>query len=199
VNAFSQKQRPKELFKKFVDDRSIELSTQGASPMTDTAVVQAESTQPTWRVSAPHVRQALKFIKRRGSVTADELVEWDRTHGQRLFDWNDPHAAEEWRKQQARCFLNSFRKVFDGMRVRAIIHIREDETEGIERSAYFGVEAIAQHPGMRAQIISDITARMQSLASELQMWQLTKSEQEELFRRLADAMAGKPTSRRPAA
>jgi hypothetical protein len=144
----------------------------------------------TWRVSAPHVRKALAFIKRKGAVNAEDLVAWDRDHGRRLFDWDDPKAAEEWRLHQARLFLNRFRQVFEGMRVRAIIHVHKDEGAGIPESAYFGVEAITQHPGMRAQVIDDITRRMKMLASELKMWKLTPEEQAELFQRLSEAMNG---------
>lgn len=163
-----------------------------------TAVVQERET-PTWRKSAPHVRKALAFIKRQGSVTPDELVEWDRTHGQRLFDWNDESAAAEWRKQQARTFMNSFRRTFDKMRVRGIIHVHEDAEAEIERSAYVTVETIAEHPGMRAQIIDDITRRMRMLASELRMWKLTPEEQADLFARLAEAIGTKEPRRNEAA
>jgi hypothetical protein len=156
--------------------------------MTDTAVATPDLAASTWRASAPHVRKALSWIKKRGSVNADDLVAWDRDHGRRLFDWDDPHAAEDWRRHQALLFLNRFRQMFEGMRVRAFIHIHADESAGIEESAYFGVEAITQHPGMRAQVIDDITRRMRMLASELKLWKLTPAEQAALFSRLADAM-----------
>lgn len=156
--------------------------------MTTAAVAQPDLTT-TWRVSAPHVRRALAFIKKRGSVNADDLVAWDRDHGRRLFDWDDPKAAEEWRLHQARVFLCRFRAKFEGMRVRAMIHIHEDPAAGIEESAYFGIEAITQHPGMRAQVIEDLTRRMKMLASELRLWKLTPDEQAALFHRLSEAMA----------
>ena len=159
--------------------------------MNDTAAAPSPEALPasTWRTSAPHVRRALAFIKHRGSVNAGDLVEWDRTHGRRLFDWSDPEAAAEWRLHQARVFMNRFRQVFEGMRVRAIIHIREDAAAGIDESAYVTVETITQHPSMRAQVIDDITRRMRMLASELRLWKLTPTEQAALFRRLAEAMA----------
>lgn len=147
--------------------------------------------QTTWKVSAPHVRKALAFIKKRGAVNADDLVAWDRDHGRRLFNWDDPAAAEEWRRQQARNFLNHFRTMFEGMRIRAHIHIHEDAEADIQQSAYFGVEAITQHAGMRAQVIDDIQRRMKMLASELKLWKLTPQEQAELFQRLSEAMTGR--------
>ena len=149
----------------------------------------------TWSASAPHVRKAIAFVRareKRGHVTnADDLVRWDLEHGRRLFDWNDPHAADEYRKEQARRFLNSFRAMFDGMRVRALIHVSEDADADITQSGYVTVEAISQHAGMRAQVIDDITRRMKMLANELKMWRITPKEQAALFERLAEAMNGK--------
>lgn len=149
----------------------------------------------TWRMSAPAVRKVLAFVRKKGSVTAEDLVAWDRDHGRHLFEWDDPAAAEEFRRCQARNFLNRFRAVFEGMRIRAFIHVHEDAEAGIEYSAYETIETITQHPGMRAQVIDDITRRMQNLARELQLWKLTDSEQAALFQRLAEAM----TARREAA
>ncbi len=74
------------------------------------------------------------------------------------------------------------------MRVRAFIHVTEDATAGIADSAYFTIETIAAHPGMRAQVIADITRRLHSLARELKLWKLTDEEQAVLFQRLADAI-----------
>ncbi len=159
--------------------------------MTPAAVAQpTDLSSSTWGASAPHVRKALAFInKKKGGVNAAELVAWDRDHGRRLFNWDNQDAADEWRLHQARVFMNSFRAMVDGMRVRGIIHIRKDDEAGIEESAYVGVEAITQHPGMRAQVIDDITRRMRMLASELRMWKLSQSERDDLFKRLAEEMA----------
>lgn len=143
----------------------------------------------SWRASSPDVRKMLAFIKRRkGRVNADDLVAWDRDHGRKLFQWDDPTAAKEWRLHQARLFLNRFRSMFEGMRVRAYIHIHEDAEAGIETSEYVNIETITQHPGMRAQVIEDITRRMKMLARELKLWKLNPEEQAALFRRLAEAM-----------
>ena len=155
-----------------------------------TTTVDTTSEPITWSASAPHVRKAIAFVKARGSVTAEELVEWDGAHARRLFDWNDPTAAEHWRTHQARMFLNSFRAMFDKMRVRAFIHVHEDAEAQIEHSGYVTVEAIAGHAGMRAQVIGDIVRRMKMLASELKMWKLTTAEQAVLFDRLSDAING---------
>lgn len=144
-----------------------------------------------WGVNIPAVRQALKFIKRKGQITADELVEWDRSHGAKLFTWDDPEAAWEWRRHEARLFLNRFRARFEGMRVRAFIRVREDAEQGIDRDAYYTIESIAESPGMREQVIADVSKRMENLGGELAMWKLDDAEQRALFARLRAAMSGK--------
>lgn len=142
-----------------------------------------------WRSRSPHVRKALTHIKKRGGIiTAEELVEWDRTHGRRLFKWDDASAAEQYRLYEARLFLNSFRTMFEKMRVRGFIHIREDSQADIEKDAYVSVETITQHQGMRQQVISDIVRRIEMLASELRMWKLTPQERQQFFERLAKAL-----------
>ncbi len=165
--------------------------------MTQTASVPPQALDAiTWRVSDPYVMKAIAFLKKRSSsaTNAEDLVAWDRDHGRKLFDWNDPHAAEEWRKHRARTFMNHFRAQFENMRVRAIIHIHEDAEADIEKSGYFGIEAIAEHPGMRQQVITDVTRRMRMLAGELKLWKLTPEEQSALFHRLSEVMADVKTS-----
>lgn len=132
-----------------------------------------------WRFRTPQVRKALLYIKRRGGhVTADELVAWDEKQpaAQRLFTWDDDKAAAEYRLTQARWFLNRFRARFDGLRVRAFMHIHKDDDADITDDAYFTVQTISEHPGMRAQVIRDITRRMASLAAELKLWNLSEQE-----------------------
>jgi hypothetical protein len=74
------------------------------------------------------------------------------------------------------------------MRVRGYIHVHKDADTDINASGYVPVETITQHPGMRAQVIDDITRRMRMLAGELKMWKLTSKERDDLFTRLAEAM-----------
>ena len=81
------------------------------------------------------------------------------------------------------------------MRVRAFVHVHEDSEAGIDRSAYFTVEDIASHEGMRAQVVKDITSRMKVLASELAMWRLSEPEQMDLFAKLREAMDGQHQSK----
>jgi hypothetical protein len=141
-----------------------------------------------WSKNLPHVRKALQFIARKGAVTSEQLVEWDHGHGRRLFLWDDAKAGSEFRLHQAILFLNRFRAKFEGMRVRAFIHLRENVEAGIDQNAYYTVETISQNPGMREQVIQDITKRMASLASELKMWNLNEAERAALFERLEQAM-----------
>lgn len=144
-----------------------------------------------WRSRSPRVRKALAYIKRRGSITAEDLVEWDRTHGKQLFNWDDASAAEDWRRHQARIFLNSFRTYFEKMRVRGFIHVRKDEEADINEAAYVSVETITQHRGMRVQVIADIIRRIEMLTSELRMWKLTQTERTQFFERLAAVLEEK--------
>lgn len=153
----------------------------------------------TWKRNLPHVRKALAFIRQRGAVTAAELVEWDFRHGRRLFTWDQDKAADEYRMMEARFFLNSFRARFDGMRVRAFIHVREDESRQIDRDAYCTIESISQHQGMREQVIENVTKRMESLAAELRMWRLTRAEVRVVFRKLWVAINGKVNEKNEAA
>jgi hypothetical protein len=161
--------------------------------MTDPAVDAAENpTARTWSATDAYVRQALTAIKRGAVTTADELVTWDYEHDQRLFDWNDLTAAARGRRAPGVLLLKILRGVFDKMRIRALIHVREDADAvlAIEASGYFPVEMIADHPGMRAQVISDLVRRMKVLASELRLWKLTREEQAVMFRQLAEVIDG---------
>lgn len=150
---------------------------------------QPEGGAPTWSASSPHVRRALVWLRKRKSVTAEELLDYDRSHGGHLFinRWGQQEAAVAWYLHQARIFLNSFRGIFEGKRVRAYIHINKDEEAEIE-AGYVHVEDIAVNKTMRAQVVADITRRMRMLASELAMWKLSKTEQHALFEQLETAM-----------
>jgi hypothetical protein len=145
----------------------------------------------TWSPQSKHVQRALKFIRNRGGeIPTEDLVAWDFTHGRHLFTWDDPKAAAEWRMQEARYFLSSFRATFNGYRVRAFISVGKNPEAGIERRGYRAVEEIADNPHMRQMVIDSLTARMANLASELKMWELSRKEQEKLFVRLREAMGG---------
>lgn len=167
--------------------------------MTPQTVV-AQTQERTWSTNTAHVRKAIAFLrKRKGGVTADELVAWDLANGRRLFTWDDDEAAVQWRLHEARLFMNRFRGVFEKMRVRAFIHVHEDNEAGIGRSAYFTVESIAADPAMRDQVVKDISRRMKVLASELAMWKLSAAEQAAIFAELSEAMNGSPSRRKPTA
>lgn len=142
----------------------------------------AETTDPIvtrWGTASPHVQRALAFINKRGAITAEELVEWDRTHGRRLFTWDDEQAASFARLHEARLFLNRWRGQFENMLLKKFTHVRKDEEADIETSAYFTSETISNHPGMRAQVIADIVKRGKRLASQLKFWKLSDAERDE--------------------
>lgn len=150
--------------------------------------LEPQTEESRWGLDSSAVRKALTYIKKQGSVTSDELVEWDRTHGRRLFKWDDAEAGPLWRLHEARVFLNSFRGYFEKKRIRAFIHIDEDPEQGIDRGAYFTPEDISNHPGMRAQVIRDISKRISRLASELKLWKLSDGERDALLARWREQM-----------
>ena len=157
------------------------MATATAQAQVDMEVV------PSWSPTVPAVREAMKFIKRRGGqIDPEELVAWDASHGRRLFNWSDAHAAVAWRVHQARMFLNSFRSIIDGLRVRAYVNV--PATEDTERS-YYAVERISETPILRTRVIEDIVRRMASLASELKLWKLSAEEREAVFVILRKEMA----------
>ena len=147
-----------------------------------------ESSQPTWSRDAAHVKKALAWLKRRRTVTADALVEWDRQHGQRLFQWNDQEAAEEHRRQQARIFLNVFRQLKDGLRMRAFINFHEDEEAGIEQREYYRVDVIIKNERLRQIVIDDLMRRIEKAAAELKFWKLSEQEREGLVNQFLAAL-----------
>lgn len=142
-----------------------------------------EAKKSRWAGDSKSVRRALKWIKS-NKPTSEELVKWDGAHGQNLFTWHEGEAAHIGRCHEATKFMNRFRAKFEGMRVRGFIHIDEDADKDINKTGYYPVEEIAEHEGMRAQVVADITKRMANLASELKMWKLSNKEQEELFAKL---------------
>jgi hypothetical protein len=148
-----------------------------------------------WSIEAEHVQKVLAFIRKRGArgVTAEELVEWDARHGKRLFQWDDRAAAAAWRVHQARLFLNSFRGVFDRMRVRKFIHVPGGEATGhAEGGAYLDSAVISADEKLRAWAIGDLTGRLARLASELKFWRLTEAERAAVFARMEMELTGEP-------
>ena len=142
--------------------------------------------EPKWSHSSTIVRRLIKWIKARGGkVSAEDIVAWDDQNGRRLFDWDEKRAAQQYRLAQARVFLNSFRSVIDGMRVRAFINV--PETEETER-AYYTVEYISQTPALRMRVIADISRRMKTMAGELKWWKLSLEEREAIIRPIMQAM-----------
>ena len=145
----------------------------------------------TWSPNSVHVQRLLKFIRKKGAVTPQMLVEFDGKNGRKLFTWDDEAAGEQWRAHEARMFLNTFRMLKDGIRIRAVINLPATEETGLEERAYYSVEEIADEPSLRAWVIADIVRRAKSLAAELRLWKLDREEQEEFFKAMRDAMERK--------
>lgn len=131
-------------------------------------------------VRDPHVLRALRFIKSKGSVTPEQLVEWDSRNGRHLFTWDDAEAGEQWRVHEARLFFNRFRAKFDGMRIRAFINLPDPDSTEKSRS-YYPIQAITENLDMRQAVIHDLTRRITSLTSELRLWNLSASERQSII------------------
>jgi hypothetical protein len=173
--------------------------------MTD-RTIESDNELQTWRLDADHVQAVLKYIrKRRGpGVTAEELVQWDLQHGRRLFNWNDAEAAHEWRLQQARCFINSFRGVWERTKIRLYRHVPANEETGRTHAAYLDVQTIAEDPKLREWAIADLTKRIAVLGGELAFWKLHRREQAAVVKELITSAGWvepeplpAPTRRRP--
>jgi len=134
--------------------------------------------QQNWSLNSDAVQAALRFIRKQGKkgVTAEDLVAWDAKHGKRLFRWNDERAAQDWRIHQARLFLNSFRGIFERMRVRKFMQIPANEDTGLTTAVYLDTQTISEDTKLRGWAIDNLTRKMQSLASELRFWKLTDDE-----------------------
>lgn len=133
-------------------------------------------------------RKAITWIRKKGSVTAQMMVEWDeRTPGPKFFEWDEARASHEWRLQQARFWLNKFRTKINGFRVRSFIHFDENEEMGIQ-DGYVHIEEISANPTMRQAVIRDITKRMANLAAELKLWKLSEDERADILKRVSAAM-----------
>lgn len=62
------------------------------------------------KVSADVAGSVCEELEKEGRLTADELVDVSRPEEAPLhneFEWDDSIAGENWRKQQARCLINS--------------------------------------------------------------------------------------------
>lgn len=138
----------------------------------------------------PHTLKLLRWIKSKGSATAEQLVEWDLRNGKKLFDWDDPNAAHEHRLYEARVFLNRFRTIINGFRVRSFIRIPENPEQGIPEDAYYPVGVISETPAMRDFVIRDIQKRLAKMAMELKLWKLTDEERRAVLQRVEDALYG---------
>lgn len=157
--------------------------------MATSAAAKQDAAATSWSPKSVHVQRALKYIKAQGGeVLASDLVAWDFNHGRHLFNWDNTEAAAEWRNQQARSFLNSFRAMFNGYRVRAFINIPKDEAAGISERKYVSVERVADNKDLRDSVVNSLTRRMENIAAELKMWNLTRREQDRLFTRLRETM-----------
>lgn len=152
--------------------------------------------EQTWSLNAPYVQRALGFIRRRGKrgVTAELLVQWDAQNGRRLFCWRNEEAAALYRLHQARLFLNSFRGVFERMRLRRFINVPAGDETGLTQGVYLDAETISQDERLRQWAIRDLTSRGRSIASELLFWKLSESERGDVLKAWEAALTGRESA-----
>lgn len=145
----------------------------------------AEHYEQNWSKHDPWVKKANAFIERRkGKITVDEMVEWDFRHGQHLFNWNDEECGVEWRRQQARLFLNSFRAVYNGTRVSFYLNVPGNEETGEPRQ-YYSLPALTESGRARAYAIERIGKAMGQLAAKLKVYKLKDAEWQAMVEELA--------------
>lgn len=145
-----------------------------------------ESTR--WSVEQVSVQRAISYVRRRGSVTTEQMIEWDFKHGKSLFTWDDEEGARQNRLQEARRFLNHFDTMFKGMRARAFYHLPRDPAAGVEERQYVPVEKVVESAALRDIVVGQLTRRMKTIAAELKFWELGPEEQQEVLREVRYAL-----------
>jgi len=152
--------------------------------------MELDDEKQNWSLNADSVQAALRFIKRRGKkgITPELIVEWDRTHGKRLFPWNDAKAAEDHRLHLARVFLNSFGGIFDRMRIKKFKKVPGNEETGRATAAYLDTNTISKDTKLREWAIGDLTRRIIKMTSELRFWKLTVVERTSILRQLEESL-----------
>lgn len=117
------------------------------------------------RISAPAqvAGEVCEQLEREGRLTAQDLVDVSRDenaplHG--VFEWDDSIAAEEWRKQQARCVINSIVIRSEQESVEPVRAFFKVETTG---NHYESVYTIIKTPDKREMLMRQVLEEMQSL------------------------------------
>lgn len=131
-------------------------------------------------------------------MTTEGLIEWDRAHEKKLFkklfNWNDPEAAIQWRRIQARNFMEErFAYRMNGFRGRGWYNLQEDaESEGqveLPRADY-PLPIVVDTSSLRQGVIDDIMRRIETQAATLKFLQLSAHEQAAVLARVERALSG---------
>ena len=138
----------------------------------------------TWDATSPHVVKALKWLRSHPTATPEALVEWDRSHGRHLFEWNDRKAAQEFRLAQARQFFNRHYAMFKGMKMKAWYNLPADEEAGLPERSYVQASVISENPKLIETVIDGIRRRMRTLARELRAWEASPAVRAEILAEL---------------
>lgn len=143
-----------------------------------------------WSVEQGYVQAAIAWIvdRKRGVVTTEQLVEWDRVHGRKLFTWDDVEAAREYRLAEARRFLNHFVVQFQGMRARAFYNVPKSDEAGIKKQAYIHVERVTENEVLRDLVLQQLTRRIVVLTKQVKFLEVTPVEAEAVLREVRLAL-----------
>lgn len=145
-----------------------------------------------WGRNSKAVRELTHWMngheERGEAVTAEMIVQWDLSHGRRLFTWSNDTAATQYRLHEARLLMNTMRHKINNMRVRSYMAVRVESETGKTKRAYVSSQTVSLNEGLREQVLADLTKRMKSLASELRLWKLTERERQRILDELREAI-----------
>lgn len=113
------------------------------------------------KVSAQKAGEICDELERRGELNAQNLVDVSRPAYAPLheaFEWDDGIAAEEWRKQQARCIINSIVVVAEEKPpVRAYYNITARDAN------YYSLATVVQQPDKYQMLLRQAKSELQAI------------------------------------
>lgn len=134
------------------------------------------------KVDAAEAHVALERIRKRngGEVTPDSVIDAARSASSPLhdaFEWDDSRAAEEHRREQARCLLRSLvvtriEAPKAPTRVYEVVRREKDvETGEKSRRVYSTTEEVLADPDARARLLSDVLRQLVALRTRYRQLQ----------------------------
>lgn len=79
-----------------------------------------------------------------------------------MFEWDDEHAAESWRRQQARLVINNIRVVIEESESQppAFHHVKVVDSEGQVREGYADTFTVVSNNDMHRQVLAEAKAQL---------------------------------------